>query len=160
MIQKLDIADTETALQIWEMERLSYQIEAELIGFDDIPPLRETLDTLQRSDEIFYGYYVEDVLAGIIAYTLEENCMDICRVAVHPSFFRRGIARRLLEYAEYLHPEIGSMKVCTGVKNFPAIALYEKAGFQRVGEIHAAPGLLLVCMYKIRASASPVPLQP
>ena len=47
MIQKINILEAREALKILELQRLSYPIEADLIGSDAIPGLNETLEQLQ-----------------------------------------------------------------------------------------------------------------
>ncbi len=102
MIKKLDLKDLETAKHILELQTASYRVEAEIIHFYEIPPLKDTIESLKEWDEIFYGYYINDVLAGIISYKIIENVLDIHRVAIHPNFFRRGIAGKLVSFVEGL----------------------------------------------------------
>ena len=107
-------------------------MEAELIGFYDIPPLKDTIDTIIQCDEVFYGYYADDVL-------------DIYRVAVHPEYFRKGIARQLIQFIEDMNKGIERIIVSTGLKNQPAVSLYLKLGFRKVREAEVAEGVYVVC---------------
>jgi hypothetical protein len=52
MIKKLDLKDTETAERVMELQIASYKIEAKIIGFYDIPPLKDTIGSLKVCDEI------------------------------------------------------------------------------------------------------------
>jgi len=113
MIRKLDLEDTETLRQILELQLASYKVEAEMIGFYDIPPLKDTMDSLKECGEIFYGYYAGNVLAGIISYKVDENVLDIHRVAIHPNFFRMGIADKLVRFIESIEKNIMEITVCT-----------------------------------------------
>lgn len=67
MIKKLNLKDIEIAKNVLELQMASYKIEAEIIGFHEIPPLKDTLESLMVCDEVFYGYHINDVLAGIIS---------------------------------------------------------------------------------------------
>lgn len=96
MITPLDITHRETAQQVLDLQLPSYRVEAELTGFDGIPPLRDTVDTLISCGETFRGLYLDGELAGAISYKLEKNLLDIHRVMVHPRHFRKGVATALL----------------------------------------------------------------
>lgn len=148
MIKQLNIRDDKTAGQIVDLQKKAYVMEAELIGFYDIPPLKDMVDDIKNCDEIFYGYYEEDVLAGLISYKLEEDILDIYRVAVRPEYFRRGIARQLIEFIQTNNKGIRKTIVSTGLKNQPAVSLYLKLGFEKIREVEVAPGVYIVCFEK------------
>lgn len=52
-IVKLDLQDEDTLRSLWSLQHKAYRLEAELIGFDSIPPLLETRDTLRSCGEDF-----------------------------------------------------------------------------------------------------------
>jgi phosphinothricin acetyltransferase len=60
-----------------------------------------------------------------------------CAVYVDPAFQRRGIARRLLEHALAAAPGLGIRTVLAFVfaHNAPSVALFERYGFDRWGEL-------------------------
>lgn len=64
------------------------------------------MDSLQGCGGIFYGYSIDDVLVGMISYKRIENSSDIYRGAVHPCFFRMGIADKLINFVEGLESDI------------------------------------------------------
>lgn len=134
MIKKLNLKDHTVAKQVLELQIISYKVEAELIGFNDIPHLKDTINSLKECDEIFYGYYVNDVLAGIISYNIIKFVLDIHRVAIHPNYFRMGIAGKLINFIEDLEGNIDKYVVCTGAKNLPAVNMYLKSGYKKVND--------------------------
>jgi ribosomal protein S18 acetylase RimI-like enzyme len=148
VIERIDIALQPEALRVLELQRVSYQIEADLIGSSLIPPLRETLEELQSCGEIFQGWFEGDRLLGFISHKLEEHILDIHRVAVHPDGFRRGIARQLLKFV--LNLERGATKaiVQTGSLNVPACKLYLSFGFEILERKEVVPGLELTLFSK------------
>lgn len=149
MIKKLDLKDIKIAISVLQLQTASYKIEAELIGFHEIPPLKDTLDNLSECDEIFYGYFINDILAGIISYKINENILDIHKVAVHPCFFKRGIAGKMISFIEKIESTINKVVVCTGKENLPAVNLYLKNCYQKVKDIEISKGIYLTEFEKI-----------
>lgn len=108
----LDLSDDAVLRELWTVQRLAYAVEAELIGFDGIPPLHESLEDLRACGETFFGLYDEEGLTGAVSYLLDGSTVDICRLVVHPRAHRRGIASKLLDAL----PD-GPQTVSTGTKN-------------------------------------------
>ncbi|MBT2637736.1 MULTISPECIES: GNAT family N-acetyltransferase [unclassified Bacillus (in: firmicutes)] len=127
--------------EVLELQRKSYKIEADLIGTDEIPPLKETFEQLQDCGETFIGYYMEGRLAGALSFKKEGKVIDIHRMMVHPDFFRRGIAKKLIFQLEQIG--YSEMLVSTGADNKPATKLYEKLGFKRQNDSVVGNGLVL-----------------
>lgn len=149
MIKRLNLKDIETVNRIMDLQRDSYKIEAQLIGFYEIPSLKETIESLQQCDEIFYGYYINDDLTGIISFKIIDDVLDIHRVAIHPNFFRMGIANKLINFIEGLNKNINRIVVCTGKDNFPAVNLYLKNGYIKKKDIEIKNGIYITEFEKI-----------
>ncbi len=96
------------------------------------------------------GLYHRGRLAALAGWTLENRVLELCRVAVHPDFFRRGYASRLLEAAEAAARAGGAvgMSVSTGRDNLPAAALYERHGFALKDRFLVDGDLAMVRLYK------------
>lgn len=139
MIREFLLNDETLARRALEIQRRAYRIEADLIGFDGIPPLHESLEELVASKEKFRGYFVGDVLAGFVSYELVDGLLDIGRLVVHPDYFRRGIGQALIRSLDELGAE--RMIVSTGAANPPARKLYEALGFRLLEEISLPVGL-------------------
>jgi ribosomal protein S18 acetylase RimI-like enzyme len=143
VIKEIDLQNSKLAKQLFELQRASYLIEAELINFFDIPPLKESLDELIGCGETFLGYFEEETLAGALSYTIEGNVLTICRMVVHPAQFRKGIAQSLLKEVEQKNIFAEVFYVSTGKDNPPAKNLYLKNGFTFMGDIEVVPGLYI-----------------
>lgn len=148
MIQLLNIKDKVIAKQVLDLQLVSYPIEAKLINFYDIPPLKDTVDKLIDCTETFYGYYLDNNLAGILSFKIIDNILDIHRVCVHPDYFRRGIGEKLITFTENQNCRIDKIIVSTGKANIPAIKLYEKNGFKVVRDIEIAEGFYMTELEK------------
>ncbi len=140
-ISELKITNTYVAAEIVQLQMASYAVEAEIIGTNSIPTLFDTVETVTKSDETFYGYKINREIVGIISYKFEYGILDIHRLAVHPNHFKKGIACHLLKEVIMKYKDARKVIVATGSKNFPAINLYEKAGFKIIREFEVEKGV-------------------
>ncbi|MEO3945717.1 GNAT family N-acetyltransferase [Gorillibacterium sp. CAU 1737] len=142
-IRPLDLSEPIEALRLLALQQASYLSEANVIGFSDIPPLKDTLPSLQESRECFLGCFWNVELAGCIAYERRGEELEICRMMVHPDFFRRGIADQLLHAVYEREAGVRLMRVSAVTTNEPAVRLYEKHGFSTADSREIAPGIYL-----------------
>jgi ribosomal protein S18 acetylase RimI-like enzyme len=150
MIRKIDLENQTLVQELFSLQRLAYLIEAKLIDFYDIPPLKESIEELLECGETFLGYFEDDELAGAVSFTKKGEELTICRMVVHPNHFRKGIGQKLLKSVEELEPAIPIIRVSTGRDNFPAKNLYQKNGYQLAKEIEVAPGFYISSFKKER----------
>jgi 8-oxo-dGTP pyrophosphatase MutT (NUDIX family)/GNAT superfamily N-acetyltransferase len=139
--RQIDLNVIMKCAEVLDLQRKSYKIEAHLIGTEEIPPLKETFEELQVCGETFIGCYIEGRLAGAVSFKKEGEVIDIYRMMVHPDFFRRGIAQKLIAQLEQIR--YSEMIVSTGAANTPAMKLYEKLGFERQDDSVVGNGLIL-----------------
>jgi ribosomal protein S18 acetylase RimI-like enzyme len=145
-VEQLDLSDEATAREVLALQRAAYRVEADLIGFDGIPPLHESLDELVAEPLRWIGIRDEARVVAALAYELIDDLCDINRLVVSPDSFGQGLASTLVG-SLLDHPRI---TVSTGTSNTPARRLYEKLGFSRTGEWEIAPGVT-VTQYERRA---------
>lgn len=148
-IIELDIFDPKVQQEILSLQREAYALEEQLIGFP-IPRMNDTPDELISSDEIFLGMIQDGILLGILAFTAEENALDIQRVAVDPGYFRLGVATDLIQFIFDAAADVSRFTVTAGAQNTPAVLLYEKMGFRTFRTLEPEPGLVMLRMEHIR----------
>jgi GNAT superfamily N-acetyltransferase len=149
LIKKIDFQNISLLKKLFELQKASYLVEAELIQFFEIPPLRESFAEFQKCGEKFLGFFEVDELAGALSYTIDGYELTICRMVVNPNHFRKGIAQKLVKYVEETNKEQIVLKVSTGRDNNPAKSLYFKNGYQLVCDLEVAPGFY-ICNFEKR----------
>ncbi len=137
-VELLDHSDPDVARQIRDLQRAAYGVEAALIGYDQMPPLREEIAEIVALELVVLGIREADQLLGVLGYARIGDVVDIDRLAVEPARFRHGFGRRLLESLHEREADARRLLVSTGAANRPAIALYEAMGYQRTAEEHSS----------------------
>ncbi|MFF2650494.1 GNAT family N-acetyltransferase [Streptomyces sp. NPDC058045] len=142
--REVGLDDEVTALSVYELGRRSYAVEAELIGFDGIPALRESLSEMRaRPLRWLCATGGQGEIRAFVAWSFLDGTtdVDIDRVCVDPDWFRRGLATRLIRHLLTEQRQSRRVLVSTGAENGPAVALYESLGFSRAGSAEPVPGL-------------------
>lgn len=148
MIKKIDITNPEVSKEVLNIQIPSYNVEAKIIDFYDIPPLKDTVQSLQQCGETFFGYYLNKELCGVISIKTDGRIIDIHRLMVHPKHFRKGITEKLLNFIEVELEKFEAIVVSTGTQNAPAVAFYLKNGFLKTEEIQITEFLSLTTFKK------------
>ncbi|MCO1659477.1 GNAT family N-acetyltransferase [Pseudonocardia humida] len=140
-LSELDLRDDRIAREVHQLGLRSYAVEAELIGHPGIPALSETLDELRAAPLSWLGAVHDALPVGFLAWIRSPaGELDLVRLCVDPPWFRRGIARRLLDHV--LAAEAGGdVLISTGAANEPALRLYRSLGFVETGTHEPEPGL-------------------
>ncbi|WP_316608280.1 GNAT family N-acetyltransferase [uncultured Ruminococcus sp.] len=129
-IIKLEIEDFEKCNNIWDMERqkeIARQCYRELLEGNRTTYIY-TLD----------GEYIAEI--NLVTemddpdYTIPGRRIYVSRLIVKEGFRRRGIGRKLLDFAVATAQEAGYTELSIGVDldNYAALMLYIGAGFDRV----------------------------
>ncbi|MFE3792502.1 GNAT family N-acetyltransferase [Streptomyces goshikiensis] len=145
-VRPLDLTDDRTARAVHRIGLAAYAVEAELIGFDGIPALGESLAELRARPLRWLGAVgPEGAIGGFLAWeeTSPGEPVRLDRLCVDPARLRRGIASLLLRHAltELFAGRV--VEVTTGAANAPAVTLYERLGFVRGADFSPVPGLTM-----------------
>ncbi|WP_299256318.1 GNAT family N-acetyltransferase [uncultured Aquimarina sp.] len=140
MIEKLQNNEIEVSKKIRSVFQLAYKIEAELLNATDFPPLKRPLEKYINSNTEFFGYLKDRELAGVIEVEHNSKFTDIHSLVVNPSFFRKGIARKLMEFV-FDTFDSNLFVVETGLENRPATELYKKFDFKEVKQWNTDHGI-------------------
>jgi len=128
-IERAMIYDAE---EILILQKLAYRSEAEIYNDFNIPPLVQTLESIEKDFE--NQYFLKTVMNGKIigsvrAYTKEGTCY-IGRLIVHPDFQNRGIGTDLMNEIERIFNTCRRFELFTGDKSERNLYLYQKLGYK------------------------------
>jgi ribosomal protein S18 acetylase RimI-like enzyme len=140
MIERLKNNDIEISKKIRSVFQLSYKVEAKLLNATNFPPLKRSLENYVNSNTVFFGYLKDKKLAGVIEIEHNNNFTHINSLVVDPSFFRQGIARKLMEFVLNTF-DSNLFVVETGLENGPATELYKKFDFKEVKQWNTDHGI-------------------
>jgi len=158
MEEKLDIIPGRAA-DLDELAALYDELNDHLAAHTNFPgwikgiyPIRESAEDGLADNSLFVARIKDKIVGSIIlnhrpeeAYNdvtwLSEN--DYARIfvihtlTVHPRYQKRGIAEKLLAFAEEeaMQKNIRALRLDVYQHNAPAIALYEKMGYKYVGRV-------------------------
>lgn len=147
MIRKLDNINQNVSNKILSVFQRAYTIEAKLIGANKFPPLSRTSEHIQKSASQFYGFYTNDCLSGVIEINIKDQQISIESLTVHPAYFNKGIASKLITYSLNLFKFTQAI-VETAVTNEPAINLYKKHGFVEIKQWTPSHGIPKIAFMK------------
>lgn len=149
MIKKIDPGNRDSAQKIYALFQASYLVEAKLLEVDDFPPLKRTVHDIMHSETEFYAFWKANEIAALIEIKQEPDFTDIHSLVVHPNYFRQSLGSQLVSF---ILNSIDSTTfiVETGLKNTPAVKLYEKLGFEEVEQWDLPIGIQKVKFRKTR----------
>jgi len=151
MIKKINPGERDFAQKIYALFQASYLVEAKLLEVDDFPPLKRTVKDIMNSGTKFYAFWKAGEMAALIEIKQELDCTDICSLVVHPKYFRQSLGSQLVSFVL----DSFDLTICTvetGLKNIPAIKLYEKLGFEEVEQWDLAAGIRKVKFKKAKCN--------
>lgn len=131
-------------MAIVALQRKAYKPEAELVGYPDLPPLKESPADIIGSADRFFGIASRGRLAAVISTEDKDDDTLISRLCVAPDCARRGYGLRLVRHVLEMAP--GPVLVSTARANAPALGLYRKLGFDTCREWTTPDGLALVTL--------------
>jgi ribosomal protein S18 acetylase RimI-like enzyme len=128
-IERAMISDAE---EILVLQKLAYRSEAEIYNDFNIPPLVQTLESIEKDFE--NQYFLKAVMDGkmigsVRAYTKEGTCY-IGRLIIHPDFQNRGIGTDLMNETERIFNTCRRFELFTGDKSERNLYFYQKLGYK------------------------------
>lgn len=145
---KITLADAHDISELYQLQLLAFESEAEMIGSRDVPALMET-EEHNRNDFVNWTTYKmvnqKGKIIAAIRYKKEGEILEIGRLMVHPDYRQQGLAQRLVSEVDRMNPyDMKELYTCT--KSWINIRLYQKMGYTPVKEVSEDTGLSFVYM--------------
>ncbi|MFD7032800.1 GNAT family N-acetyltransferase [Streptomyces sp. NPDC059917] len=150
----ISAATAEDAEQIFKLQYLCFQREAELYGNYSIQPLTQSLDSLKgelAEDIVLVARLGDEVVGAVRGSTEEDGAGKIGKLCVHPRLQGHGLGARLLRGVEEALADgskASRFRLFTGRKSESNLRMYRKAGYVAVGGRTASDGIELVMLEK------------
>lgn len=150
----ISAAAAEDAEQIFKLQYLAFQREAELYGNYLIQPLTQSLDSLKgelAADTVLVARLGDEVVGSVRGSVDEDGTGKITKLCVHPRLQGHGLGARLLRAVEEALAGGGGtvrFRLHTGHRSESNLRLYRKAGYTQVGGRTASDGVRLVILEK------------
>ena len=149
---RVERAGPEDAALILGLQKIAYQSEARLYDDWNLPPLTQTLESLQAEFEhsIVLKALHRGRLAGSVRARESHGTCHIGRLVVSPTAQGRGIGTRLMQEIEASFPSARRFELFTGSRSERNLRLYRRLGYAPCREQPAANGVTLVYLEKSR----------
>lgn len=117
--------------QILALQKKCYLKEAALYQDFNIPPLTQTLDSLEEdfNNQLFLKVTDGNSLVASVRGAIKEGACHIERLFVDVNYQNRGLAKQLISTMESRFMQAERYVLCSGHKSFNTLALYTKLGY-------------------------------
>lgn len=147
---RIEPADVSDASQILEVQKAAFRYEAEIYGRDDLPPVRQKLESMIEDFDkhnFFKASYNHEIIGSVRALVKDNTCY-IGRLVVLPKYHKRGIGTKLMDSLEQKYDGC-RFELFTGKKSPDNIRFYSKRGYRIYDEFSEADNIVLVKMEKL-----------
>jgi ribosomal protein S18 acetylase RimI-like enzyme len=137
---------------ILALQKLAYRSEALLYDDWTLPPLVQTLDSLEAelAQSVALAARADGALVGSVRARVTGDVCHIGRLVVHPDWQGRGLGTALMQHVERECAQTRRFQLFTGSRSTGNIRLYERLGYRRTHEKTLSPAVTLVYLEKIR----------
>ncbi|MER7761040.1 GNAT family N-acetyltransferase [Streptomyces sp. NPDC097619] len=150
----ISAAEAEDAEQIFRLQYLCFQSEAELYGNYRIEPLVQSLDSVRselETDCVLVARLGDEVVGAVRGTLDADGTALIGKLCVHPRIQGHGLGARLLRAVEETLAGRGGtarFQLFTGERSESNLRLYRKAGYARIGDRTGADGVRVIVLEK------------
>ena len=147
---RIERANKEDLATILQLQYLAYQSEAVLFGTQDLPPLKQTLDEVEREYEAGIILRMTDdqgrIVGSVRAKEL-DGTVYIGKLMVHPDCRRKGLGSALLTEIEKCYPG-RRYELFTSTRSVDNLRLYQKMGYKPFRQEAVTDELVFVYLEK------------
>jgi len=129
IIERAAVSDAE---EILSLQKLAYRSEAEIYNDFNVPPMVQTLESIQKDfeNQVFLKALIDGRIIGSVRAYSKEGICYIGRLIVHPDFQNQGIGTKLMNEIEKIFGTCQRFELFTGDKSERNLYLYQKLGYK------------------------------
>jgi phage replication-related protein YjqB (UPF0714/DUF867 family)/GNAT superfamily N-acetyltransferase len=149
---RIERAETFDAEEILALQKLAYKSEAEIYNDFKIPPMVQTLESIEKDfeNQFFIKALMDGKIIGSVrAYEKDGTCY-IGRLIVHPDFQNQGIGTKLMNEIEKIFNTCQRFELFTGDRSERNLYLYQKLGYKIIKKAKITDLTTIVCLEKKR----------
>ena len=138
------------------LQKRAYQSEARIYDDWTIPPLLQSLASLQEEIRTMTVLKATEggVIVGSVRAGLRDGTCLVGKLVVEPALQRRGIGGALLRAIEAAFPHAAAFELFTGSRSENNIRLYRRNGYEASATQRVNEQLTFVVMRKLAATAA------
>ncbi|MGI8867163.1 MAG: GNAT family N-acetyltransferase [Rubrobacteraceae bacterium] len=143
-------AREDDATQILALQKLCFLSQAMLYNDFEMPPLTQTLESLEgdiQAQTVLVARIVDEIIGSVRAQVIDGAC-HIERLIVNPGLQGRGLGTRLMQEIEARFPAAERYELFTGHRSENNLRLYEHLGYKRFAETIESQRLTLIHLEK------------
>ncbi len=151
---KIDIvqannADLEVILQL---QKECYRSEAEIYDDFDIPPLQQTIHSVEQEFQKskFLKAVFDGEIIGSVRGNFDGETCYVGKLIVKSNFQNKGIGRLLMNSIESFFPDCKRFELFTGHKSVKNLHLYNKLGYIEFKRELSGKDLSMVFLEKVK----------
>jgi len=144
-------ARLEDAPAMLALQRLAFEPEARACGSREIPPLQETVATIEAHilEATVLKAMDGDRLVGAIRGVMTGDTCVVRVLVVADDQRGKGLGARLLAAIEAAHPQAARFELTTNMVMVGNVRFYLRHGYEVVEQIQHAPTIRLAFMRKV-----------
>ncbi len=145
-----EIAGRRDIRELYDLQLLAFESEAEMIGSRNVPALMETFAHSRADFDNWTVLLRRDGagrIIGAVRYRKTDDCVEIGRLMVAPDARRQGVASELMRAVETRTQE-RTFELYTCTKSWINLRLYEKLGYRTYKEERGEHDLSFAYMRK------------
>ncbi len=129
---------------VLDIQRRAYRLkEAPLYG-EDLPPFKETPETIVREEEegkkLYVGVHEGRVVGSMRIKPLEDGWIYWGRLSVDPDLQGQGLGQAMVRAVEDAFPDADGYVLDCGERSEENFHIYSKMGYRKTGEGFQVPG--------------------
>jgi len=128
-VERATVLDAE---EILSLQKLAYLSEAEIYNDFSIPPLIQTLESIEKDfeDQFFLKAIMDGRMIGSVRGHAKGGTCYVGRLIVHPDFQNQGVGKKMMNEIERVFSACKRFELFTGDRSERNLYLYQKLGYK------------------------------